>query len=54
MNMRPAITKKAAKHEASDNQEMAGHHAQVAHGHHLHATHHAEEAAKDHAAEHHS
>jgi len=33
-------------------QEMAGHHAHIALGHHLDAVHHAEKAAKDHATEH--
>lgn len=36
----------AAEHYAGRNDERAAYHAQVAHGHHLHAIHHAEEAAK--------
>ena len=40
--------KEAARHHHEGNHEKAAHPAQVAHGHDIHATHHADEAAKAH------
>ncbi|MGA8691820.1 MAG: hypothetical protein WB662_18435 [Methyloceanibacter sp.] len=42
----------AAKHHEAGKHETAAHHALMAHGHHLHALHHEEEAAKMHAEKH--
>ena len=44
--------REAANHHDSEDHEKAAHHAHIAHGHTLHATHHAEEAGKHHATEH--
>jgi hypothetical protein len=41
--------KEAARHYESGNHEAAGYHAHIAHGHTIHALHHSEEAAKQHA-----
>jgi hypothetical protein len=38
------IIKEAAKHHQAGNDEKTVHHTQVAHGHHLHAMYHHEEA----------
>jgi hypothetical protein len=52
MSTRPSTIAKPPSTTRAGDHEKAAHHSKVAHGHHLHATEHHEEAAKMHAAEH--
>jgi hypothetical protein len=52
MNTQRATTRRRLGITKKDRMKRGGHHAHIAHGHHLNATHHAEEAAKAHSNQH--